>query len=41
LDLYKATINAASMNEYGTVLNEVYHGSRQLLKVDTKLRRQT
>jgi len=23
LDLYKATIIAASMNEYGTVLNEV------------------
>ena len=25
LDLHKATINAALMNEYGTVLNEVYH----------------
>ena len=23
LDLYKATTNAASMNEYGTLLNEV------------------
>jgi hypothetical protein len=35
LDLYKATIIAASMNEYGTVLNKVYHGSRQLLKMGT------
>ena len=26
LDLYKATINAASINKYGTVLNKVYHG---------------
>jgi hypothetical protein len=25
LYIHKATINAASMNEYGTVLNEVYH----------------
>jgi len=25
LDLYKATIIAASMNEYGNVLNKVYH----------------
>jgi len=25
LYIHKATINAASMNEYDTVLNEVYH----------------
>ncbi len=37
MDLYKATIIAASMNEYGTVLNEVYHGLITK-KVDTQIK---